>query len=318
MAKIGLVGFGGIGIEAAKALVLDSTFTCDIVAFDRPDALSQVPGPQVGAYEEILDTIGILQSGHTIQLTSQVKDLAGCDAIIFTAGLPRRADQTRADLIGVNVPIVGDLAKQIGEVAGGAFVVMVTNPLDAMVELAFRNLNLPETHVIGQAGVLDTGRFNIQAALAAGKPASQVDCVVMGGHGPEMVPIYSTAKVAYKPLTDLVPGDKLATITKEVRDRGRTIIQRQGRSATFSTAIAAIRMVKAYINDTREVMACCTRLNGEYGYNGIYGGVPTEISRAGAKAVEIPLTPSEKEAFDVSMKATKTMIDELDQFFNKG
>ena len=313
MAKIGLVGFGGIGIEAAKALVLDSSLVCDIVAFDRPEALSQVPGPQQGAYEEILDAIGILRTGHTIRLTSDVKDLAGCDAIIFTAGLPRRADQSRADLIGVNVAIVGGLAKQIGEVAQGAFLVMVTNPLDAMVELAFRNLGFPESHVIGQAGVLDTGRFNIQASLATGVPASQVDSIVMGGHGPEMVPIYSTAKVAYKPLADQVNADVVAKITREVRDRGRTIIQRQGKSATFSTAIAAIQMVKAYLLDTREILPSCTRLNGEYGYSGIYGGVPTVISRAGGKAVVIPLTDAEKKAFDESMGATKAIIAELDQ-----
>jgi malate dehydrogenase len=314
MAKIGLVGFGGIGIEAAKALVLDPNLVCDIVAFDRPEAMSQVPGPQVGAYEEILDAIGILKTGHTIRLTSDVKDLAGMDAIIFTAGLPRRADQSRADLIGLNVPIVGALAKQIGEVAQGAFVVMVTNPLDAMVELAFRNLGFPESHVIGQAGVLDTGRFNIQAALATGTPASQVDSVVLGGHGPEMVPIYSAAKVAYKPLADVVSAETMAKITKDVRDRGRTIIQRQGRSATFSTAIAAVRMVKAYLLDTREILPSCTRLNGEFGYNGIYGGVPTVISRSGAKAIEIPLTASEKKAFDESMDATKAIIAELDTF----
>ena len=107
MAKIGLIGFGGIGIEAAKALVLDPNLTCDIVAFDRAEAIERVPGPQVGAYEEILDTIGILQTADTIRLTSNVDDLAGSDAIIFTAGLPRRADQTRADLLGIKGPIVG-------------------------------------------------------------------------------------------------------------------------------------------------------------------------------------------------------------------
>ena len=208
---------------------------------------------------------------------------------------------------------MGGLAKQIGEVAQGAFLVMVTNPLDAMVELAFRNLGFPESHVIGQAGVLDTGRFNIQASLATGVPASQVDSIVMGGHGPEMVPIYSTAKVAYKPLADQVNADVVAKITREVRDRGRTIIQRQGKSATFSTAIAAIQMVKAYLLDTREILPSCTRLNGEYGYSGIYGGVPTVISRAGGKAVVIPLTDAEKKAFDESMGATKAIIAELDQ-----
>lgn len=312
MAKIGLIGFGGIGIEAAKALVQDTSLTCDIVAFDRKEAIETVPGAQVGAYEEILDAIGILQTADTIKLSYDVADLEGCDAIIFTAGLPRRADQTRADLIAVNVPIVGNLAAKVGEAAPGAFLVLVTNPLDAMVELAFRKLGYPDTHLVGQAGVLDTGRFTIQASLASGKPASQVDTIVMGGHGPTMVPVYSQARVAYQPLRDLLNEDQVGSITQSVRARGRTIIQRQGRSAIFSTAIASVKMVKAFLQDTREIMPACTRLHGEYGYDGIFGGVPTLISKDGVKPLEIPLDASEKAAFDSSMDAVKAMLTELD------
>ena len=312
MAKIGLVGFGGIGIEAAKALVQDRELTCDIVAFDRKEAIEQVPGPLAGAYEEILDAIGILKKADTIKLTSDIKDLAGSDAIIFTAGIPRRADQNRADVIGVNIPIVGGLAKSLGEVAKGAFFVMVTNPLDAMVELAYRNMGFPATHVVGQAGVLDTGRFTIQASLATGNPSSQIDTVVLGGHGPDMVPIYSASRVAYRPLADRLNGDQIAKITEDVRDRGRTIIKRQGRSATFSTAIAAIKMVKAFLYDTREIMPACTRLSGEYGYKDVFMGVPTRIGRDGAYPVEIPLSASEKSAFDASMGEVRKVIADLD------
>jgi len=311
MAKIGLIGFGGIGIEAAKALVLDPNLTCDIVAFDRAESLERVPGPQVGAYEEILDTIGILQTADTIRLTSNVDDLAGCDAIIFTAGLPRRADQTRADLIGINVPIVAGITERLGKVAQGALVVMVTNPLDAMVEVAYRNLGFPSTHVVGQAGVLDTGRFTAQASAASGKPASQVDTVVMGGHGPTMVPVYSASNIAYTPANDVIDGDTMAEITQNVRMRGKTIIQRQGRSAIFSTAIASVKMVKAYLLDTREILPACTRLNGEYGYSDIFGGVPTLFTREGVSPVEIPLSDSEKAAFDSSMDAVKDILGDI-------
>jgi len=312
MAKIGLIGFGGIGIEAAKALVQDPTLTCDIVAFDRKEAIEQVPGPQAGAYAEIIDTIGILQTADTIRLTSNMADLAGCDAIIFTAGLPRRGDQTRADLIGINVPIVGGLCKELGKVAQGAFLVMVTNPLDAMVEIAFRYTGFPATHIVGQAGVLDTGRFTAQASLATGKPASQVDTIVMGGHGPTMVPVYSASRVAYKPLQSQLDESKVEEITEEVRKRGKTVILQQGRSAIFSTAVASVKMVKAYLHDTREILPAATRLNGEYGYSDIYGGVPTLFSREGVRAVEIPLTESEKAGFDSSMDAVKAILSELD------
>ena len=314
MAKIGLIGFGGIGIEAAKTLVMDTSLTADIVAFDRKEALETVPGPQQGAYEEILDAIGILRTGDSIKLTSSVNDLEGCDVLIFTAGLPRRADQTRADLIGVNVPIVGGLAKAVGEAAQGALCIMVTNPLDAMVELAYRNLGFPATHVVGQAGVLDTGRFTIQAALKTGKPASQVDTIVMGGHGPDMVPVYSQSKVAWTPLKDVLGAGDMETITKSVRDRGRTIIQRQGRSAIFSTAVATVKMARAYLFDTKEILPACTRLNGEYGYSGIFGGVPTLFSRDGVQAIEVPLSKSEEAAFDASMDAVKAVLAETEQF----
>ena len=312
MAKIGLIGFGGIGIEAAKALVLDPQLTCDIVAFDRAQALEQVPGLQAGAYEEIIDTIGILGTADSIQLTSNPEDLAGCDALIFTAGLPRRGDQTRADLIAINVPIVGALAETLGRVAPDAFCVLVTNPLDAMVELAFRRSGWPQTHLVGQAGVLDTGRFTAQASLATGVPASQIDTVVMGGHGPTMVPVYSQARVQYKPLTSVVDDDTLSNVTQAVRARGKTVILRQGRSAIFSTAVAAVKMAKAYLLDTREIMPACTRLNGEYGYSDTFGGVPTLFSKDGVKAVEIPLTDSEKAAFDDSMGAVKAILADLD------
>ena len=311
MAKIGLVGFGGIGIEAAKALVQDPNLTCDIVAFDRKEAIEQVPGAQAGAYEELLDAIGILQTADTVRLTADAKDLEGCDAIIFTAGLPRRADQTRADLIGINIPIVGGLTSAVGDACKGAFMIMVTNPLDAMVELAYRNLGYPQSHVVGQAGVLDTGRFTIQAALATESPASQVDTVVLGGHGPTMVPVYSQASVGHKPLGSLLSDNQIEEITASVRSRGRTIIQRQGRSAIFSTALAAVKMAKAYLLDQRIVVPACTRLNGEYGYDGLFAGVLTEIDANGARPVEIPLSESEKAAFDHSVNAVREVVAEL-------
>lgn len=312
MARIGLIGFGGIGIEAAKALVQDPNLTCDIVAFDRQEAIGQVPGAQVGAYEEILDAIGILQTADTIKLTSDLNELAGCDVFIFTAGLPRRADQTRSDLIGVNVPIVGGITEKLGQVAPNALMIMVTNPLDAMVELAFRNLGYPEHKIVGQAGVLDTGRFTIAASLATGKPASQVDTIVLGGHGPTMVPAYSASRVAYKPLNECIDDAEVGEITQAVRARGKTIIERQGRSAVFSTALAAVKMAKAYLLDTREILPACTRLNGEYGYSGLFSGVPTMFSRDGVKPVEIPLTDQEQQAFAESVDAVRQVVAELD------
>lgn len=311
MAKISLVGFGGIGIEAAKIIVQDPSLTSDIVAYDRKEAIEQVPGAQVGAYEEILDAIGIMQTGHSIQLTSDTNDLKDSDVIIFTAGLPRKAGMSRADLIGVNTDIVGPVAEKIKDVAPNAFLILVTNPLDAMVELAFRKTGFSPNKIVGQAGVLDTGRLVIEASLAAKVPASQIDAVVLGGHGPQMVPVYSQTKVAGKPLADYVSQAEIDEISARVADRGATIIKRQGRSAVFSTALAAVKMAKAYLLDERVLLPSAARLSGQYGVKDFFVGVMTEISSQGVKIVEVPITAGEKELLDKSVAATKEIVADL-------
>jgi len=217
MSKIGLVGFGEVGIETAKVLVQDSAMTYDIIAFDRKEAIEKVPGLLKGNYEDILDGIGVLGHGHTLTLTDKLEDLADSDAIIFSAGRPRTADMSRADLIGVNVPIVGGICKKLKDICPDAFVIMVANPLDSMVELAYRELKCSPEQIVGQAGVLDTGRFRIQASLATGETCTKVDTIVLGGHGPTMVPVHSHARVSYKPLKDWISAEKIKEITDSVK-----------------------------------------------------------------------------------------------------
>ena len=318
MARIGLVGFGGIGIELAKILVYDPTITADIVAYDIPQALEQVPGLQRGAFAEIVDAIGILGGGDSIELTSDAKELSGCDVIIFTAGRPRTADMDRIDLVSVNVKIVGPLCETLGQVAPDAFMIMVTNPLDIMVELAYRKLGFADNMIVGQAGVLDTGRLRYQASAHTGVPCSQISALVLGGHGPTMVPCFSQCQVAHKPLTEWVDAGKIKAIHEEVADRGRTVIKQQGRSAIYSTAIAATRMAKAFLLDTKEIMACCTRLNGEYGASGLFAGVPTQISRQGVKPIEVPLAPEDKEKLDFSITKVREEVALLDKVLAEG
>lgn len=312
MPKVGLVGFGEVGIDIAKILIQDTDFAYDIVAFDRREAIEQVPGLQKGNYEDILDALGMLELGHSITLTYDANDLKGCDAILFTAGLPRKADQTRADLIGVNIPIVGGLCETLKEVCPDAFFIFVTNPLDAMVELAYRKLGCPPEKIVGQAGVLDTGRFNIQASMATGKPCSQIKTIVLGGHGPSMVPVYSQAFVGRKLLKELIGPEKTEEVTNNVRGRGKYIITQKGHSSSFPTAVACIKMLRAYLGDTKEIMACCTRLNGEYGHKDVFAGVPTEISAAGVKPIEIALADDEKKALDDSVGRVREVVTELD------
>jgi malate dehydrogenase len=313
MAKIGLVGFGGIGIDLAKALIQDPVMSYDIVAFDREEAINQIPGPLKGNYEDILDAIGVLGFAHTLTLTHNLNDLAGCDAIIFTAGLPRRADQSRADLIGVNIPIVGGICEKLKDICPDTFLIMVTNPLDAMVELAYRKLNFPPERIVGQAGVLDTGRFTIQASLSTGEPCTKITTIVLGGHGPSMVPVYSHAWVGYRPLQECISSEEVESITQKVRGRGKYIITQKGHSSTFPTAISCIKMLKAYLCDTKEIMACCVRLQGEYGHKDVFAGVPAQISAKGVKPVEITLTEEEKKALDESIAKVREIVTELDE-----
>jgi malate dehydrogenase len=311
MTKIALIGFGGIGMEAAKIIVQDPTLTCDLICYDRREAVEAVPGPIAGLYEELIDAVGILNYGHTVRLTSDIEDVRDADVIIFTAGLPRKQGQSRADLIGVNTQIVGKLAESIGRVAPGAFLIMVTNPLDAMVELAYRKSGLPVNRVVGQAGVLDTGRLVIEAANAAGTTPSQVQAVVLGGHGPQMVPLYSHTQVRGRPLSEFVSEGDIEAISARVADRGATIIKKQGRSATFSTAIAAVKMARSYLLDLRILLPAAARLSGEYGIRDLFVGVMTEISRKGVQVVEIPLTEGERLLFNQSVEETRSIVSEL-------
>lgn len=311
MAKIALVGFGGIGIEAAKIIVQDPSLTCDIVAYDRQEAIDTVPGPVAGAYEEILDGIGIMQTGHTIKLTSNIDEIEGSDVIIFTAGLPRKAGQSRADLIQANTAIVGPIAEKIKEVAPGAFLIMITNPLDAMVELTFRKTGFSPNMIVGQAGVLDTGRLVIEASLATKIPCSQISGFVMGGHGPQMVPVYSQTIVANKPLSDYVSEADLEGIAERVADRGATIIKRQGRSAVFSTALAIIKMARSYLLDLRLALPAAARLSGQYGVKDLFVGTMAEISAKGVRVLDVPITDKEKGLLDKSIEATRAVVADL-------
>lgn len=311
MTKIGLVGFGGIGMEAAKMIVQDRSLTCDLICYDRKEAIEADPSPIAGLYEELRDAIGILNGGHRVRLTHNIDDLAGADAMIFTAGLPRKQGQSRADLIGANTETVGPIAERIGKIAPNTFLIMVTNPLDAMVELAFRRSGLPQSHVVGQAGVLDTGRLVIEAADAAGAHASEVSAVVLGGHGPQMVPIFSKTRIAEKPLSDFVDGAEISAIAARVADRGATIIKKQGRSATFSTATAAVKMLRAYLLDQRLLLPAAARLNGEYGVENLFVGVMTEISGNGVKVIDIPITAEEMALFEKSVQETRSIVSEL-------
>ncbi|MDH5655912.1 MAG: malate dehydrogenase [Spirochaetia bacterium] len=311
MTKISLVGFGGIGIEAAKIIIQDPSLCCNLVCYDRKEAIDADPSPIAGAYEEMRDAIGIQESGHCIHLTSNLDDVADSDVIIVTAGLPRKQGQSRADLINDNAATIGPIAEKIGKIAPNVFLIMVTNPLDAMVELAYRKSGLPVHMVVGQAGVLDTGRLTMEAAHAAKSYASQTQSVVLGGHGPQMVPIYSHTYISGKPISDYVDQKELDAIEARVADRGATIIKKQGRSATFSTAMAAVKMVRSYILDQRKALPAAARLNGEYGVKDLFVGVITEISRKGVKVLEIPLSNEEKNKFNKSVEETRKIVAEL-------
>lgn len=313
MAKVGLIGFGQIGIETAKILVQDPIMSYDIVAYDLKEVIEKIPGPAKGNYEDIIDGIGILGYAHTIKLTDNLENFSGADVIIFSAGLPRRADQTRADLIGANIPVVGGICEKLKNICPNAFVIMVTNPLDSMVELAYRKLGFAPERIVGQAGVLDTGRFRIQVSMVTGEPCTKISALVLGGHADTMVPVYSHTWVGYKSLKERVSAEQIEKITANVKDRGRFIITQKGHSSTFSTAVACVKMLRAYLCDTKEIMACCTRLRGEYGAKDIFVGVPTEISNKGAKAVEIFLAPEEKAALERSIAKVREEIAELDK-----
>jgi malate dehydrogenase len=304
--KIALIGGGQIGgilaLQAAKREL------GDVVMLDIPDKEGMTKGKTLDIQESIpIEKVDCLLTG-----TSDYKDIAGADVVIVTAGLPRSPGMTREDLLDTNIKIITDVGTNVKKYAPDAFCIIVTNPLDAMVYSFKKITGFPKERVCGMAGVLDTGRFCSFVAMELGVSMEDVHATVLGGHGPTMVPLPRLCTIGGIPLPELMAQDKIDAIVDRTRQAGTEIVKLLGNgSAFFSPATSAMAMAESYLKDKKRILPCACLLEGEYGINGFYIGVPAVIGSGGIeKVLEVELNDDEKAALANSLEAVKKAVAE--------
>ena len=310
--KIALIGGGQIGGTLAHLAGLKELG--DVVIFDIVEGLPQGKALDLSQSSPI-DDFDSAMSG-----TQDYADIAGADVVIVTAGVPRKPGMSRDDLLGINLKVMRAVGDGISQYAPDAFVICITNPLDAMVWALREISGLPHNKVVGMAGVLDSARFRFFLAEEFGVSVEDVTAFVLGGHGDTMVPLTRYSTVAGIPLPDLVDmgwttQEKLDSIVQRTRDGGAEIVGllKTG-SAFYAPAAAAIQMAEAYLKDKKRVLPCAAHLSGEYGIDDLYVGVPTVIGAGGVeKVVEISLQGEEKDGFDNSVEAVRGLVDACKQ-----
>jgi malate dehydrogenase len=303
--KIALIGAGMIGGTLAHLCALKGLG--DVVVFDVIEGMPQGKALDLAEGGPI--------EGYDVRLvgTNDYKDIQGADVVIVTAGVPRKPGMSRDDLLGINAKIIGTVADNVKQHAPKAFVIVLTNPLDAMVTLMKQRTGFPKHQVIGMAGVLDSSRYRSFLAMELNVSVTNVQAMVLGGHGDDMVPVRSHTTVGGIPVSALVKADRLDAIEQRTRQAGGEIVAllKTG-SAFYSPAAAAIQMADAYLNDRKAILPCAAWLEGEYGLRGLYVGVPVQIGAGGVeRVIEIALTPDEKKALAVSAEHVKELVDAM-------
>ncbi len=306
--KIALIGAGQIGGTLAHLAALKELG--DIVLFDIAEGIPQ------GKALDIAESGPVAGFDAALKGTQSYEDIAGADVCIVTAGVPRKPGMSRDDLLGINLKVMKAVGEGIRDHAPDAFVICITNPLDAMVWALREYSGLPHNKVCGMAGVLDSARFRHFLSLEFGVSMRDVTAFVLGGHGDTMVPSVRYSTVAGIPLPDLVEmgwttQEKLDAIVQRTRDGGAEIVGllKTG-SAFYAPATSAIEMAEAFLKDQKRVLPCAAWCDGELGVKGMYVGVPTVIGAGGIeKIVNIRLTQEEQEMFDKSVDAVKGLVE---------
>ena len=309
MSKISLIGAGQIGGTLAHLIGLKELAN-EVVLFDVASGIAKGKALDI-AQSSSVDGFNVKFSG-----TDNYEDIKDSDVIIITAGVPRKPGMSRDDLLGINLKIIKQVAEGIKKYSPNAFVICITNPLDVMVMAFQKYSGLPTNKVVGMAGILDSSRFKLFLSLELNVPVKEIHAMVMGGHGDTMVPLPRFTKISGKPLNELVEQgkiskEKLESINQRTRDGGAEIVKYLEKgSAFYAPAASGVEMAKAYMNNENKVLPCAAYLNGEYGVNGIYAGVPVVINNKGIDKIEvIELDQKEKEQFDHSIEAVKKLWD---------
>ncbi len=304
--KIALIGGGQIG--QILAMLAAQKELGDVVILDIPELENPAKG-------KALDLMEMAPHGNydaAISGTSDYKDIAGADVVIITAGKPRQAGMTREDLLAVNLQIISAVAAGVKSHAPQALCIIVTNPLDAMVYAFWKLTGFPKNQVVGMAGTLDTARWRAFIAMKLGVSVADVAGTVLGGHGPDMVPLPRLTTVGGVPLLELLPPDEIEKLALRTREAGTEIVKLFGKgSAFFSPAWSAIVMAESYLRDKRRVLPCAALCEGEYGVHGLFIGVPALIGGRGVEKIfEIKLTADENALLQKTIASVRKTVEE--------
>ena len=304
-AKLAMIGAGQIG--GNLALFAAQKQLGDVVLFDIVDGMPQ------GKSLDMLHMSPVQGFDAKVTGTSNWNDVAGADVVVVTAVIPRKPGMSRDDLLDTNVKIMKDVATNLKQQCPDAFVIVISNPLDAMVYTMKEVTGFAANKVVGMAGVLDSGRFQYFVAEALNVSVEDVKCFVLGGHGDTMVPVIELCSVGGVPLTQLMDIEQIEAIANRVRKAGGEIVGllKTG-SAFYSPAGSAIAMAEAYIRDKRRVLPAAAQCNGEYGVDGLYVGVPTIIGKGGVeKILEVELSDKDKALLKISVEHVEELVSQV-------
>ncbi|MBI5426868.1 MAG: malate dehydrogenase [Nitrospinae bacterium] len=304
--KITVVGAGQVGTTVAQLTAYKNLG--NVVLIDIVEGV-----PQGKALD--LQESGCLQVFDSVVVgTNDYKDTADSDIVVITAGVPRKPGQSRSDLLAINAKIVKNVTEEIMKRSSNPFIIVVSNPLDAMVYLAKKVSKLPKHRVIGMAGVLDAARFRTFVSLELDCSLVDVDAMVLGGHGDSMVPLPRYTTVSGVPITDLMSQEQIGRLVDRTRNGGAEIVSLlKNGSAFLAPGASVVKMIEAVLLDKKRIMPCTAYLDGEYGWSGIFFGVPVKLGISGIeKVIELKLTEEERKALDTSAEEVKRQIAEVD------
>lgn len=308
-AKITIVGAGNVGATCAHWCAASELG--DVVLLDVPQAEDMPKGKAL----DLMQASPIMGFDSHIVGTTSYDDARDSDVVVITAGIARKPGMSRDDLLGTNAKIMGSVAEQVKQCSPNAVVIVVSNPLDAMVQRAFQVTGFPSSRVVGQAGVLDTARYRTFLAMELGVSVEDISALLMGGHGDTMVPMPSCTSVGGIPVAQLIDANRLEEIVDRTRKGGAEIVGllKTG-SAYYAPAAATAQMVEAIVRDKKRLIPCAAYCDKEYGVGGFYVGVPVILGTGGVeKIIELELTDTEQAAFSKSVEAVKELIAAMDK-----
>ncbi|MCC5828894.1 MAG: malate dehydrogenase [Phycisphaeraceae bacterium] len=302
--KISVIGGGNVG--SSCALWAASKELGDVVVLDIPQAEGMVKGKML----DLAQCSPIERFDCTITGTADYADIADSDVVVVTAGIPRKPGMSRDDLVETNVKIVKSVSQNIRQHAPESIVIVVSNPLDAMVYTAWKATGFPTHRIIGQAGCLDVARFKTFIAMETGFSVEDVNALLLGGHGDDMVPLPRYTNICGIPITQFISEQRLQELVDRAKVGGGEIVKLMGTSAYYAPASGVIQMVEAIVKDKKRILPCASYCQGEFGINGLFVGVPTLLGASGVeKVIQIDLDAQEKKLMDESAAHVQELVN---------